>query len=105
MEDGSEVLGADKSEPDEGNDDTIGATLNDVSEEESPKSLSLHSPSEAPVSPISALPDEGGITPSDFLCKTDGIESVNTDSQLEPLTPSKVLEDNATENSQVERDG
>lgn len=104
MEDGSEVLEADKSEPDEGNDDTIGATLNDVPGEESPKSLSPHSPSEAPVSPISALPD-CGITPSDFLCKTDETESVNTDSQLEPLTPSKVLEDNVTENSQVEMEG
>ncbi|XP_056114974.1 zinc finger protein 280C isoform X1 [Rhinichthys klamathensis goyatoka] len=103
-EDVSEVLGADKSDPDEVKDDKKGATL-DVSEEESPKSLSPHSPSKAPVSPISALPGEGGITPTDFLCKTDGIDSVNTDSQLEPLTPSKVLEDDATENSQVEMDG
>lgn len=85
-------------------DDKKEATL-DVSEEESPKSLSPHSPSKAPVSPISALPGEGGITPTDFLCKTDGIDSVNTDSQLEPLTPSKVLEDDATENLQVEMDG
>ncbi|XP_067293513.1 zinc finger protein 280C isoform X1 [Pseudorasbora parva] len=103
-EDGSEVRGAEKSDPEEVKDDTIGATL-DVSEEESPKSLSPHSPSEAPASPVSALPDEGGITPSDFLLKTDGMESVNADSQLEPLTPSKVLEDGATENSKLEMDG
>ncbi|KAK2914114.1 hypothetical protein QQF64_030024 [Cirrhinus molitorella] len=95
-EDGSEVLGADKSDPDEVKDDTV---------EESPKSLPSISPSEATVSSLSALTDEGGVTPSDFLCKTDGSESMNTDSQLEPLTPSKVLEDNASENSQVEMDG
>ncbi|XP_050971141.1 zinc finger protein 280C isoform X2 [Labeo rohita] len=95
-EDGSEVLGADKSDPDDVKDDTV---------EESPKSLPSHSPSEATVSPLSVLTDEGGVTPSDFLCKTDGSESMNTDSQLEPLTPSKVLEDDASENSQVEMDG
>ncbi len=100
-EDGSEVLGADKCDPDEVKDDTVEAATNDVSVEESPKSL----PSHSPVSPLSALTDEGGVTPSDFLCKTDGTESMNTDSQLEPLTPSKVLEDDATENSQVEMDG
>ncbi|XP_016358759.1 zinc finger protein 280C-like isoform X3 [Sinocyclocheilus anshuiensis] len=100
-EDWSEVLGADKCEPDEVKDDTVEAAISDVSVEESPKSL----PSHSPVSPLSALTDEGGVTPSDFLCKTDGIESMNTDSQLEPLTPSKVLEDDATENSQVEMEG
>uniref|UniRef100_A0A8C2H2Y6 Zinc finger protein 280C-like n=1 Tax=Cyprinus carpio TaxID=7962 RepID=A0A8C2H2Y6_CYPCA len=101
MEDGSEVLVADKCEPHEVKDDTVEVATNDLSVEESPKSL----PSHSPVSPLSALTDEAGVTPSDFLCKTDGIESMNTDSQLEPLTPSKVLEDDATENSQVEMEG
>uniref|UniRef100_A0A9J8AWI1 Zinc finger protein 280D n=1 Tax=Cyprinus carpio carpio TaxID=630221 RepID=A0A9J8AWI1_CYPCA len=101
MEDGSEVLVADKCEPHEVKDDNVEVATNDLSVEESPKSL----PSHSPVSPLSALTDEAGVTPSDFLCKTDGIESMNTDSQLEPLTPSKVLEDDATENSQVEMEG
>ncbi len=99
-EDGSEIHGADKCDPDEVKDDMVEAATNDVSVEESPKSR----PSHSPVSPLSALTD-GGVTPSDFLCKTDGIESMNTDSQLEPLTPSNVLEDDATENPQVEMDG
>ncbi|XP_042616663.1 zinc finger protein 280C-like isoform X3 [Cyprinus carpio] len=100
-EDGSEVLGAEKCDPDGVKDDTVEAATNVVSVEESPKSL----PSHSPVSPLSALTDKGGVTPTDFLCKTDGTESMRTDSQLEPLTASSVLEDDATENSQVEMDG
>ncbi|XP_016350697.1 zinc finger protein 280C-like isoform X2 [Sinocyclocheilus anshuiensis] len=100
MEDGSEVLGAEKCDPDEVKDDTAEAPTNDVSVEESPKSL----PSHSPVSPLSALTEEGGVTPTDFLCKTDGTEPMRTESQLEPLTPSKVLEDDATENAQVGMD-
>ncbi|XP_059371233.1 zinc finger protein 280C-like isoform X2 [Carassius carassius] len=104
-EDGSEVLGAEKCDPDEVKDDTVEAATNDVSVEESHKSLPSHSPSEAPVSPLSALTDECGVTPTDFLCKTDETEGMRTESQLEPLTPSEVLEDEATEDSQVEMNG
>lgn len=106
MEDGSEAPEADKSDQDEVKDDMEEATTNEASVEESPKSPPPESPSETPVCPVSALADEGAVTPSDFLCKTDGLESGNADSQLEPLTPSKVLEDDATENNaQVETDG
>lgn len=93
-----------KRDSDKLNDETVETTPN-VSAEESPKSLSPRSPSEALVSPVHSLTDEAEVTPSDFLCIADGAESVSTDSQLEPLTPSKVLEDNITENTQMDIDG
>lgn len=99
-----QVFETDQRDSDKLNNQTV-ETAPNVSAEESPKSLSPHSPSEAPVSPVCSLTDEGGVTPSDFLCTADGTESVSTDSQLEPLTPSKVLEDNTTENSQMDMDG
>ncbi|XP_051564875.1 zinc finger protein 280C-like isoform X2 [Myxocyprinus asiaticus] len=101
-EDGSQVLETDQSDPVKGKGETMPS---DVPEEESPKSLPPRSLSEAPVSPLCSLSDGGGVTPSDFLCTTDGTESVNADLQLEALTPSKVLENNATEKSQEEMDG
>nr|XP_684543.3 zinc finger protein 280C isoform X2 [Danio rerio] len=106
IEDGSEAPEADKDDMDEVKEDMEEATTNEASVEESPKSLPPESPAEAPVCPVSALADEGAVTPSDFLCKTDGLDAGNADSQLEPLTPSKVLEDDTTENNkQVETDG
>ncbi|XP_065145207.1 zinc finger protein 280C isoform X1 [Paramisgurnus dabryanus] len=103
-EDGSQVLETDKCDPDMLKDETVETTPN-VSTEESPRSVSPHSPSEAPVSPLCPLTDGGDVTPSDFMCNADDSESMNTDSQLEPLTPSKALEDDLTENSKMEIDG
>lgn len=100
----SRVFEADQKDSDKLNDETVETTPN-VSAEDSPKSLPPHSPPEAPVSPVRSVADEAGVTPSDFLCIADETESVNTDSQLEPLTPSKVLEDNTSENSKMETDG
>ncbi|XP_056611107.1 zinc finger protein 280C [Triplophysa dalaica] len=100
----SQVLETDQKDSDKLNDEEVETTPN-VSVEKSPKSLPPDSPSEAPVSHVRSLTDESGVTPSDFLCTADEMEAVNTDSQLEALTPSKVLEDNTTENSQMETDG
>ncbi|XP_051508566.1 zinc finger protein 280C isoform X2 [Myxocyprinus asiaticus] len=104
-EDGLQVLETEQSDPDMVKDEIVETTPNDVSGQESPKNLPPHSPSEAPVSPLCSPSDESGVTPSDFLCSTDGTKSVNTDMQLEALTPSKVLEDDTSKNSQKEMDG
>lgn len=103
-DDWSQVLETDQKDSDKMNDEAVETTPN-VSEEKSPKSLLPDSPSEASVSHVRSLTDESGVTPSDFLCTADETEAVNTDSQLEALTPSKVLEDNTTENSQMETNG
>ncbi|TRY65861.1 hypothetical protein DNTS_018022 [Danionella cerebrum] len=97
----SKELEVEKSDISEVKDGVEEATTTEVPPAESLDNLPPNSPSMAPVSPVSALPDDGDVTPSDFLCKTDK-ESGNTDSQLEPLTPSKVLEDNDTEISPME---